>query len=331
MLDKSIKRWLEDVVGNGFKLNPVIGRANSRVFKIVGGKEEFALKIYPNKEYDRRDRLGTEFDALRMLGGFGLNNIPKALEKNSALNVALYEWVDGSCISKINIEEIEDALTFVESLNEISKSKEKMLTQLASEACLSAEELVSQISYRRDRLSKLIEEQELVLFIREQFNPVFDKVKKFARENWKISQQFDVDLPVEYRTLSPSDFGFHNAIHRKDGGIVYIDFEYFGWDDPVKLTSDFIWHAGMMLTDQAKSHWLEGMKSIFSYDPEFNERFVLFHPFYGLRWCMILLNEFLPGVWEIRKHADQGNLKSHNEIKQIQLAKAKKYLEEVQG
>jgi hypothetical protein len=38
--------------------------------------------------------------------------------------------------------------------------------------------------------------------------------------------------------ISPSDFGFHNAILTKTG-IRFIDFEFAGWDDPAKAIVDF--------------------------------------------------------------------------------------------
>src|SRR4029077_9202981 len=48
----------------------------------------------------------------------------------------------------------------------------------------------------------------------------------------------DARLPDEAVILSPSDFGFHNAL--VDGGRVgFVDFEYAGRDDPAKLIGDF--------------------------------------------------------------------------------------------
>src|SRR5262249_35193975 len=39
--------------------------------------------------------------------------------------------------------------------------------------------------------------------------------------------------------LSPSDFGFQNALATGDGRLVFLDFEYAGKDDPAKLVLDF--------------------------------------------------------------------------------------------
>ena len=46
------------------------------------------------------------------------------------------------------------------------------------------------------------------------------------------------EIPLEDRCLSPSDFGFHNAL-QSAARLSFIDFEYAGWDDPAKLVCDF--------------------------------------------------------------------------------------------
>ena len=46
-------------------------------------------------------------------------------------------------------------------------------------------------------------------------------------------------LNPDERCVSPSDFGFHNAI-RVNTGVRFIDFEFAGWDDPAKLCVDFV-------------------------------------------------------------------------------------------
>ena len=49
-------------------------------------------------------------------------------------------------------------------------------------------------------------------------------------------------------------------------------------------------------------------------------------PKYSKSIYMILLNEFLPKVWEIRKHADSKKINNHQAIKKNQFEKSKKYL-----
>jgi len=46
-------------------------------------------------------------------------------------------------------------------------------------------------------------------------------------------------LPADETCLSPSDFGFHNALVDPSGALSFLDFEYAGRDDPAKPVSDF--------------------------------------------------------------------------------------------
>ena len=93
--------------------------------------------------------------------------------------------------------------------------------------------------------------------------------------------------------MSPSDFGFHNALRKIDGSLVWLDFEYFGWDDPAKLICDFLFHPGFNLTEKQSRQWLQGCQQIFIADSQLSERLYYSLPLYGLRWCLIILNVFL--------------------------------------
>ena len=55
---------------------------------------------------------------------------------------------------------------------------------------------------------------------------------------------WEQELLEQYRTLSPSDFGFHNALRTPAGTMVFLDFEYFGWDDPAKTGFGFFVASG---------------------------------------------------------------------------------------
>ena len=82
----------------------------------------------------------------------------------------------------------------------------------------------------------------------------------WSKKNWSDDIKFEERIPRTQQILSPSDLGFHNCIKGNDGLLTFIDFDYFGWDDPVKLTCDFLLHPGMVLSDQQKTLWLKSMK-----------------------------------------------------------------------
>ena len=108
---------------------------------------------------------------------------------------------------------------------------------------------------------------------------------------------------------------------RADGRIVFLDFEYFGWDDPVKLASDFVLHPGMDLTLELKKRFLESMSDVFGADKTFCMRLRASLPLYAMRWTMILLNEFLPERWTRRVMAGADG--DRDVILKTQLAKAR--------
>ena len=99
--------------------------------------------------------------------------------------------------------------------------------------------------------------------------------------------------------MVPSDFGFHNSLRQFDGSLAFFDFEYFGWDDPVKLTADVLLHPGTTLKPQLRSRFRVAAGEIYGNDPSFHKRLEALFPLIGLRWVLILLNEFLA-------HARQG-------------------------
>ena len=103
---------------------------------------------------------------------------------------------------------------------------------------------------------------------------------------------FYTELDPALQILSPSDFGSHNALLTADQQTFFIDFEYFGWDDPAKLVCDVYWHPGMKLSEDQQAQWISFALGQFNNDPTFERRFNAYMPLYGIRWCLIVLKEF---------------------------------------
>ena len=121
-----------------------------------------------------------------------------------------------------------------------------------------------QIRNRYKKLYGLLDvNSELNSFLENKFPQAFEEILLKSKKLWP--GEFKTRLTNNRQLLSPSDFGFHNTLLTNEG-LKFIDFEYFGWDDPVKLTCDFLLHPGMVLKDKQKSLWLLKMKRIFSDD-----------------------------------------------------------------
>jgi hypothetical protein len=80
----------------------------------------------------------------------------------------------------------------------------------------------------------------------------------------------------------------------------------------------------MALDAEARRQFAEGAQPVFDGDPDFRRRLALLFPLVGLRWCMILLNEFLPERWQRRAFAGARDVEA---AKDRQLAKAQALLD----
>ena len=299
------------------------GRGNSKLYKVSTGEMgSIVLKDYPDLLNDPRKRLMTEVNAFRIIEDF--NQTPKVVAFDEQQNIAFYEWIEGIHLSNIDDKHIIEALNFIKNVQNV---KDKDSCELASEACLSAKHLFDQIDDRFKKLS-LVDNQDLQNFLDTMFQPLWNQAKEWSEQHWP-SGNITSDLSNAMQILSPSDFGFHNAL-LKDNKLFFLDFEYFGRDDSVKLMADFVWHPGMNLSNSQKSIWLKGAFEIFKKDLNIHVRFHAAWPIFGLRWALILLNEFLEGGWQKRVYANI-DLKNQKESKlKNQLNKAKDICRKIQ-
>lgn len=306
---------------------PVGGGGNNRLYRIeTAGGDRFALKCYGPADA-RGDRLGREFDGLGFLAAAGETALPAAMAVDRERRTALYQWIDGKPARPELPGDIDQALALVRRLHRISRDRGQDWTGQAAEACLSARELLEQIDGRYARLAALNGEPALAAFLAGEFGPALKRARTRLTELYAAAG-LDPACAIApgARILSPSDFGFHNALRRPDGTLIFVDFEYFGWDDPVKLTADVLWHPGMTLSPAAASRWTGGSLALFGDDPAFAVRLAAQKPLYALRWCLIILNEFLPDRWQRRLYAG-GDAAGWTLAKAAQLAKARALLE----
>jgi hypothetical protein len=135
----------------------------------------------------------------------------------------------------------------------------------------------------------------LCVFLEKEFKPLLERVVRWSEERLKAAgMSFTEELSLHQRTLSPSDFGFHNALRQPDGRMIFLDFEYFGWDDPAKMIADFLLHPAMDLSPELKKKFASTLVRRFADWPKLSGRVESVYPLFGLKWCMIMLNEFLP-------------------------------------
>jgi hypothetical protein len=225
-----------------------------------------------------------------------LRAVAQPLAADEERHVAVYEFIEGAQVSSSEIPpaDIEQVLDFLASLKRIAADGTAGHFPPASEACFSIDAIFRNLEGRFAALQEAAaDERSLAQFLEQEFIPFRNSAEKWIREHCR---EHGIDpgeeIPTDARTLSPSDFGFHNTLRRPNGQLAFLDFEYFGWDDPAKTISDFLLHPGVEVSLGLKKQFFAGALSVFSTSPKIEARLRAVYPLFALKWATILLNEF---------------------------------------
>jgi hypothetical protein len=179
---------------------------------------------------------------------------------------------------------------------------------------------------RLDHLEALTElDQEAATLVQKQLQPCWTQVRGAIAEAAGTGLERVLN-PAE-RCVSPSDFGFHNALADSAGRLGFFDFEYAGWDDPAKLICDFFCQPELPV---AREHWdffLQTVGRVLPGGSSLAARSQLLLPAYRIKWCCIMLNDFV-ATDQARREFALGDLAA-GERKRSQLEKTRKALAEV--
>lgn len=334
---KEYSRHISRIVGSNVLTSKRIRRGrNSRVVVIsCENSQKYVIKFYFSHKLDKRDRMGVEFSSLRFLWKNGIRCIPHPIAFERDYQFAIYSYIEGRRISSKDITKVDIsyAVDFLKCLDKLKLLAESEYFLPASEACFSVKEIIESIEKRYNLLlgtkNETREYRALHLFLEKEFNDLFNEVVRWCIETLSDAKiHYSFRLPKERQTLSPSDFGFHNALKDDDNKIIFLDFEYFGWDDPAKMISDFLLHPNMNLKKEFKMQFVEDMLAYFSEDSTLKIRLKVVFPLFGLKWSLILLNEFLPEIF-LRRNFVYNSKLIKKEVQTHQLLKAKRFLKKI--
>jgi hypothetical protein len=272
----------------------VRGGGNNQLFRIEAGERTFALKCYAGNAGESRERYAREFEGLAFLWQHGERRIAEPLALDAHAQAAVYAWVEGQPCGPATAADLSEMSALAGALHELRHAPGARALRDAREAVFSAADLGRQLAMRLARLRAAEEEHPQLRGLLNDIEREAARLDPGPRRNEQLA--------AAVRTLSPSDFGTHNAL-RTAAGLTFIDFEYFGWDDPVKLVADVVWHPAMALDAPARQKFFAAAADVYKVEAEFTARFDRDAPLYGLRWALIVLNEFLPEVWQRRVSA----------------------------
>jgi hypothetical protein len=303
------------------------GGRNNRVFRMeMEAGEPLALKVYFANPGDTRDRLAAEWAFLKYAWSHQVRTIPEPLAIDRMAHAALYSFVPGEKLTpdQIGENEVDAASDFVIAVN--APPRDVAALGAASEACFSLTEHLGTVERRVERLNTLDTD-----------TPLRDDAERLVgtrlRPLWQTVRSAIVTSAAQHRLsagatlgedsccLSPSDFGFHNALRDvARNALTFLDFEYAGRDDPAKLVCDFFCQPETPVPLTTFDRFLQRLALGLNLDSETQTRARLLLDAYRIKWACILLNEFLP-IGAARRafaEADDRNLRCAAQLRKAE-------------
>ncbi len=302
-----MSRPLKEIVADALRLRgtmplsltPMPGGANSEVFRVdADDGRAYLAKRYVRRPGDEADRLETEFGALAFLWDRGVHSVPEPVAAHPDEGIGLYGYIDGRHVvpGEVDREAMDEAARFLVLVHSLRNDPAARRQPIAKEACFS---LAAHLAVVYGRLARLLagapatpDGAELRGFLENAFRPVLEEIRRCLTESVGGPAGLGREVPRESTTLSPSDFGFHNILRRPDGSLCFIDFEYWGWDDPAKLLADFFNQPQVPVPPSLRTHFIDRLAGCYG-DECTMERLPLVLPVISLKWCLIMLNQFV--------------------------------------
>lgn len=311
-----------------FSLTGLAGGKNNQVYRVDLADQTLVLKAYFQHPGDPRDRLGAEYGFSTFAWSQGVRCLPQPMACDAESHLALYEFIPGRKLTatEVTATRVQEAINFFHQLNEFAHEPDAAKLPAGSEACFRFTDHLHCLERRTERLQQIEPrteiDREAAAFVSGELAPLCGAVLAATRSAARsLRLSLEAELPARDRCLSPSDFGFHNALLTSNGGLKFLDFEYAGWDDPAKTVCDFFCQPELPAPLSCFEKFATTVAESLSDPGQQRRRIELLLPIYRLKWCCIMLNDFLAAGNQRRQFARAEG--DEQDRKARQLAKAR--------
>jgi hypothetical protein len=274
------------------QVNNLNHKGNNQLYEVITKQKRYLLKRYSTISKDKYNRGEVEFNAISYLWNLGFKEIPQPYYFLKNENIGIYSFEDGRVLNPEEIKEkdIINSIKFIVKLHKLGNHhKEKFALERTS--CINLSDCLKLINNRINNLIEDFDGPDVVQEFLE--NEVIPKAKKLIQNLILKKDNYSPNnLELDNQVLTQGDFGFHNTLVFQDK-YVYIDFEYFGRDDPVKQLLGFIHHdQTRTLSNSLKNIYLNEYIKLTSPNEDLIKRLKLLDPLFGLNFVLIYLNPF---------------------------------------
>jgi len=223
------------------------GGINNRVFRCGHGRQYWVIKGYAPAQPaqpGQHDRMQAEVQFLQFASEAAPGFTPALIEVDSERRCVVLQHIEGAAFPEgvpPSQTAIAEAVEFFRQLNTESKQAREYIQLDACEGFLSMKDHIGNVRERLQSMTSRHLDPELRLQAATLLQQLYCELAHAEERISKVINQGIVTDVIDQDKccVSPSDFGFHNAI-RTASGTRFIDFEFAGWDDPVKALVDFI-------------------------------------------------------------------------------------------
>ena len=288
--------WARELDCKQASLVRLQGGINNRVFRCgEENRQQWVIKGYAPLEPGARDRMQAEVDFLHYAAQVAPGFTPELVHVDAERRCVVLENLQGVPFADRlppSRQAIRNAIHFFRQLNHDFAHARMMIRVDAAEAYLNLNDHLENVCKRINAMQV----NHLALEIRGSASGLLNNLTH------RYNQVF-LDLDNQIRRglvpaildrrdccVSPSDFGFHNAI-RTQQGTRFFDFEFAGWDDPAKAVVDFLLQPRVPVSRSAQELILRYLAKI---QPSVANRVDLLMPILRLKWICIILSFLNP-------------------------------------
>jgi Ser/Thr protein kinase RdoA (MazF antagonist) len=279
-------------------VTPLAGGRNNRVFRTDHADGPRVLKVFHADPRDPRDRLAHEWAFLSYAAAKGVAVVPRPLAKDEAAHAMLQSYAVGRKLApgEVTPTLLDTAVEFIVELN--APPRKFAGLPAGSEACFSLGQHLATVRRRVERLGTLDPKapclDQAARLVGERLEPAWAAVSaRLLRDAQDLNLDLATPLPADAVILSPSDFGFHNALVSSET-VTFIDFEYAGLDDVAKLLGDLFGQPDVPAPPEAFEDVAARLIAGLGLGEADLQRCHMLRDLYRVKWACIMLNDFLP-------------------------------------
>jgi hypothetical protein len=290
-----VQYWARELGAAAESVVQMPGGINNFVYRCETAHCRFILKGYPLLRPGQRDRMQAEVEFLRYAGAVANEYVPNLLHVDSTRRCVVLENLDGSAYAEgvpPPQTDIDAACAFFARLNSDRYLAKRHVHLAAADGHLRLTEHLQNVEERLGamRCNHLpAEHKKHAVTLLQQLTARVEAVKHWVDEAIRSGQVPDA-IDEQQLVVSPSDFGFHNAICTASG-VRFIDFEFAGWDDPAKAVTDFMLQPRIPLHFKT-SPLLEAVPP--ATRVLVSMRVMVLTPILRVKWLCLILSVFQP-------------------------------------